>query len=522
LDNFQHHPLGRLNDTRPRAIPFSPRTKYGRVQHAGFRRKGNPLIAFRYVVPPFLITAILWASSNNPVGLLPVSLALILLYVPWMSFLHWRQHRTYIVPLFALISGIYWLYFGVALFWGEHRFLLYGSKGGHISDSVVTAVILMAVVGMLAMLAGTRTGELFVSIPKFSVGSPTTTGQWLYIDLILVLRLAGTRLLGTGGGARQVIFLLVEFIPLIAFVLLFHKFLVGRATSYEKVLLALFLVVKAATGLAAGWLGSVVSLFIVIVALYLQTRGKLPKLGLGLLVFYVLFFQVGKEDFRRRYWSNVSSTGTVERLTDWVGLSLQRWASFYNNPSQEQFQALVSQSVNRLSLLHLAASVVERTPDAVPYQGGKLYSYMFITLIPRFLWPEKPSFNEANQFYQVAYGLTRMRDLESTSISVGILAESYIGFGWPGVVVVMFLMGLFIYVFKSIFFIQKGPIILSAIGIAMLPTLLAAESQLVQYFGGMLQQIGVALCAFLPVIVKRSKTTASRRRHGEAVALTSR
>jgi oligosaccharide repeat unit polymerase len=166
--------------------------------------------------------------------------------------------------------------------------------------------------------------------------------------------------------------------------------------------------------------------------------------------------------------------------------------------------------------------VVERTPNPVPYQNGKLYSYMLITLIPRFVWPEKPSFNEANQFFQVAYGLTRLRDLGNSSIAVGVLAESFINFGWIGVIVIMFLMGIFISVFQSIFFMPKTPMVLAAIGVVLLPSMLAIESQLVQYFGGMIQQVVVAYCVMLPITAIRRKTTTNRRLQGEEVAVPSR
>jgi hypothetical protein len=55
---------------------------------------------------------------------------------------------------------------------------------------------------------------------------------------------------------------------------------------------------------------------------------------------------------------------------------------------------------------------------------------MFITLIPRFIWPDKPSVNDANQYYQVAYGLTTEENLDGVSIAVGVMTEGFINFGW--------------------------------------------------------------------------------------------
>src|SRR5689334_6339996 len=83
----------------------------------------------------------------------------------------------------------------------------------------------------------------------------------------------------------------------------------------------------------------------------------------------------------------------------------------------------VDASLSRLSLLTQTANVLDMTPSTVPYQNGSLYSYMLVTWIPRALWPEKPSVNEANQFYQVAYGLSSEEDVENVSISVGVATE---------------------------------------------------------------------------------------------------
>ena len=100
--------------------------------------------------------------------------------------------------------------------------------------------------------------------------------------------------------------------------------------------------------------------------------------------------------------------------------------------------------LSRLSLLQQTANLMEFKPGRVPYQHGRLYSYIGITLIPRFLWPDKPSVNDANHWYQVSYRLTSPRELSSVSIDVGTLAESYINFGWLGPLLIMFPSGIFL------------------------------------------------------------------------------
>ena len=214
--------------------------------------------ALGYVVPPCLITCLLWVSSNNPIRVSQALLALVLLFVPWISFQRWEAAAENAAAVFCFDLGNVLAVLRASAVLGRYEFVIFGSRGPHISEAAITAVILMAVIGALAMLAGTFVGPMVVAMPKFSTDSPLTTKKWLYIDCILIARILGTSYLSRGGDARQVVYLLLEFIPLIAFALLFQKLLVRRATLYEKILLGVFLLVKTATGLASGWMGSVV------------------------------------------------------------------------------------------------------------------------------------------------------------------------------------------------------------------------------------------------------------------------
>jgi hypothetical protein len=156
--------------------------------------------------------------------------------------------------------------------------------------------------------------------------------------------------------------------------------------------------------------------------------------------------------------------------------------------------------VSRVSLLTQTANVIDQTPTVVPYQYGKLYSYLAISLIPRFVWPDKPSINEANQFYQVAYGLTQEDELAAVSISVGVLAEGYINFGWLGVVAIMFLLGVFFDFYQRVFFSQNSGLFMASIGLTLLLQFLSIESQMAQYVGGILQQVFLMLVVMIPVV----------------------
>jgi hypothetical protein len=119
-------------------------------------------------------------------------------------------------------------------------------------------------------------------------------------------------------------------------------------------------------------------------------------------------------------------------------------------------------------------------------------------------WPEKPSVNLANQFFQVEYGLTDRHDLMSVSIACGFEAEGYMNFGWVGIPAVGLLVGFVLGIYELAFFSVGSSLTAIAVGLALLPGFLTIESQLVQYLGGILQLAFAAAIVFHQAKVKRS------------------
>jgi hypothetical protein len=187
-------------------------------------------------------------------------------------------------------------------------------------------------------------------------------------------------------------------------------------------------------------------------------------------------------------------------VTFWVQNSFDKWNEALSDSSGESFRRALNPSVSRISLLNQSANVIEQTPSVVPYQYGWLYSYMAITWIPRFVWPDKPSMSEANQYYQVAYGLTTEEDINKVAISVGLLTEGFINFGWAGVVGIMFLTGIFFDFYQRTFLASTSGALMTAVGVILIPQFLAVESQMAQYLGGIVQQVVVTLLVMLPII----------------------
>jgi hypothetical protein len=103
---------------------------------------------------------------------------------------------------------------------------------------------------------------------------------------------------------------------------------------------------------------------------------------------------------------------------------------------------------------------------------------------PRLFWPDKPSVNDSNRWYQVACRLTIPNDLNGVSIAVGYLPESYINFRGFGPPLAMFCLGILLGLFDKIFLRPGSGLLLNSVGVALLPQLLPVEAQLAQYIAG--------------------------------------
>jgi hypothetical protein len=302
-----------------------------------------------------------------------------------------------------------------------------------------------------------------------------------------------------GGGGRQFLAIIETVVPSVVFVILLRYYLRGKAIPVDKVLLAGYAGIALLAGISSGWLGNFVGVAIMAAAVYVYERRKFPLVAIMIVVPVILFLQPGKEKFRQQYWRPGASESYIERFNFWMGSSWSEWGATLSNADEEQARNLANQTLGRLSLLQQTANVMESTPERVPYQNGRLYSYMLVTLVPRFFWPDKPSVNDSNRWYQVAYRLTARNDLNGVSIAVGYLPESYINFGWLGPPVVMFCLGILLGLFDRIFLRPGSGLLLNSIGVALLPQLVPVEGQLAQYIAGFGQQIAVALITLAPM-----------------------
>lgn len=204
----------------------------------------------------------------------------------------------------------------------------------------------------------------------------------------------------------------------------------------------------------------------------------------------------GKSDMRRQFWDEGRPPPTVLQLpefyTEWFEVGLEAMGR-----DQEQSAMLL---FDRASLLQIVAYVVDRVPERQDYLGGATYGAIPAQVVPRFLWPDKPSPNDSVKMLSVGLGLLSARAAESTSIGFGMIAESYANFGLLGAAMVGLAIG---WVMQYVSIITTGSSTFSVLGLLRILCLawcLSAEVTLVVWLSSFYQ---ACIAVFAPLLLWR-------------------
>ena len=151
--------------------------------------------------------------------------------------------------------------------------------------------------------------------------------------------------------------------------------------------------------------------------------------------------QVVKASYRQAIWNN--PTISYSERFDILGGLLYTQYVIKEDVDDPESSVVETKEVGD-SLLHgfsrLGDDSLERvlamTPSVVPFWEGSSYESIPYLVIPRVLWPDKPSRHVWNKWGKT-YGVLSSDD-NQTSVSFGYFAEAYMNFGYGG----MYLMGI--------------------------------------------------------------------------------
>ena len=139
------------------------------------------------------------------------------------------------------------------------------------------------------------------------------------------------------------------------------------------------------------------------------------------------------------------------------------------------------------------------TPDYVNYLNGKSYSSIPYKIIPRFIYKNKPS-EEWGNYFGKFYQIINSDDF-ITSWNYPILSEFYTNYSYKGIILGMFILGVFIKFLVFIIQFFTNSVLISSMGYVVAFNLVFQESNLSLLVGKSINQVLFFLCIIISIII---------------------
>src|SRR5258708_5457187 len=234
---------------------------------------------------------------------------------------------------------------------------------------------------------------------------------------------------------------------------------------------------------------------------YFSSARRVPWLPVLLLLPIIAVLHNGKSQMRQIYWSygqtRMGFSDLPAYFSQWVDFGL----SADKQGKETESTTLTYGLMRRASLFQIVCIAVDTMPGRSPFLHGSSYEILLPQLVPRFLWPGKPSPHESVKLLSVQLGILTEEETETTSIGFGMLTEAYANFGYLCVIV---LGGIFGYLFRRL---ADGTVDCATLSMAGLLRILClvwclnAETTLAVWFSSLYQ---ACLAIGVPLLLTRS------------------
>lgn len=392
-------------------------------------------------------------------------LGLLLLVICAYPSARYMARREAGLPTMAVFCGAYAFQFALPIFTRDATIELAYGEVKYLQDSDVTAALLLAIVGICALQAGyywwQRTDfQMAVPIARLPLNKSKAV---LYCALVGILVPLLFTLKGVIPEEYQVplsaILRLLQNQVLVAIGVLGWIVYSRKDSKFYTVWLYAFVLLAATRGISTGMLEeALVPIAVLFIVRSLYT-GKVPIGSIVATIALVVFLSPVKADYRKRVWfGDAADTerSVVSKGFLWIEQATEYWKDTL--AGSRDFTEATSRAAARADFIHQVAHIYSMTPEVIPYQYGKTYSFFAVALIPRVIWFDKPTAGNANGFYAVAYGVSTEEEAKITTFGVSILGEAFINFGWAGVVFIMLLQGILVGVMQHSFGgFESGP-----------------------------------------------------------------
>lgn len=402
--------------------------------------------------------------------------------VPVFFMLVWKPGEY---PVLLLVLGIHWLQVVTKVF---HANVI----GAPVEILAVSRGILPAIwysmAGLLVLAIGMKIGS----------GRKATAISLGGLDAYSLRQLWFAYLLSMVGGLllKTVVLMVPQFTQILLpltnirwlFFLLLLSCVLRRRAGYQLIFIVVaFEIIIGFTGYFSGFKTVFYFMFIAYFALrpIITKREILWGSALVILLFSLSIFWTSiKQDYR--YYLNFGSGQQVVQRSIPERLSWLSGALF-----EIEFSSMgegVEDLATRISYTDFFAATIMWVPSREKHQGGALWgaAIKHITM-PRLLFPDKPQLFSDSELTMQYTGLRLGSDKQGTSISIGYMGESYVDFGFPGMLMPIFLVGIMYgFIYRYFMARESGSSIASAFAVVCLAGFVNFEIHTVKLLGGMI------------------------------------
>lgn len=245
----------------------------------------------------------------------------------------------------------------------------------------------------------------------------------------------------------------------------------------------LFFVIVTLSEALSGMYGELLIEIILLAAVLIKIDFLKPRLRLiGLMVFapMILILQLSKQEIRERSWQGDEDiiVSTIEALES-------NLHSFEDKLGRDFVRFGILSRLNQGRIMSHVLAWKENTPSD-SLNENRIWQALKISLIPRFLWPDKPSAGGADNIRQY----TNVAKASGTSMNIGYFSDFIIALGD------MAYLGLFVFSFIAGRILIKLCEFRDIIGLYLLATVFSALAQIETDFFMVLNQIVKVLVLF--------------------------
>ena len=427
--------------------------------------------------------------------------------VPVFFKLHWSPGQF---PILLFILGMQWLQVTMKIF---HANVIGEPVENLFVSSSITPAIWYSMAGLFVLALGMRAG---VGVRSHTVHTFNRMNEFNLRQLwfaYLVSMLAGILLKAIVFAIPQLTQILLPLLNIrwVFFLLLLTSVLLKRK-GYQMIVIAVaFEVIIGFTG----YFSQFKTVFYYLLIGYFAIRPRIGKreaiLGsvmLSLVLLLSLFWTSVKVDYRE-FLNQGTGQQTVDRTVEerfsWLG-------SAVFDDSQSSIGDSAEKLATRIAYTDFFGYTIMWVPSRVDYQHGAVWGAALRHIFqPRLLFPDKPRLPSDSEQTMQCTGQLLASGEQGTSISIGYMGESYIDFGFPGMLIPIFLVG-FMYglIYRYFILRETGNGVASALVVVCLMGVIQLEMHSVKLLGSIVMTFIVYALSlkyivpmFLPLLKRR-------------------